>query len=420
MNRQEVAVHNGQATGPRHCMIVHAYYPLGETRVEREARALVRGGYAVDVICLRAPGEQSVERDDGITIHRLPVGRHKGRGPGVQLLEYLAFFILAMARLTRLHLRASYGVVQAHNLPDFLVFAALPARLMGARVILDIHDLMPEFYAARFGTSLDAWPVRLVRLQERLSCRFANHVITVSEHWRQTLIRRGVSPDGCSVVMNVADDAIFFPPAEPRPLLHNPDGLRLIYHGSLARHYGLDLAIQAVGRVRPDIPGIHLTLLGDGDYVPELRQLIDELGLAAHVELINELRPAGELPAIIGAADLGIAPYRNDTFTDGLLPTKLMEYAALGMAAVAARTTAIENTFGGTMAAFFEPGDVDDLARCLRSLHSHPERLAELRAGSALFNERYNWPRIAASYVATVDRLAARRQISKSPAALTD
>lgn len=391
-------------------MVVHAYYPLGETRVEREARALLHRGYAVDVICLRAAGEAPREEADGIAIHRLPVRRHKGRGAAVQMLEYLAFLLLAMWRLTRLHLGAPYRVVQLHNLPDFLVFAALPVKLMGTRVILDIHDLMPEFYASRFGTGLDSLPVRLVMLQERWSCRFADHVITVSDHWRQVLIGRGVAPNKCSVVMNVADDSIFHPPAAPPPLLHDPNGLRLIYHGSLARHYGLDLAIEAVARVREDIPGIHLTLLGEGDFAPDLRRLIDALGVAAQVSLINEMRPAEALPAIIATADLGLAPYRNDTFTDGLLPTKLMEYAALGMAAVAARTTAIERTFGGTMAAFFEPGDVDGLANCLRDLHAHPERIAELRAGSALFNERYNWPKIGAEYVATVDGLGAGQQ----------
>ena len=411
MNRQQAATQEKQEAKPRHCMIVHAYYPLGETRVEREARALLQRGYRVDVICLRAAGEQPKEHDGGITIHRLPVRRHKGRGAGVQLLEYLAFFVLATIRLTRLHLRAPYQVIQAHNLPDFLVFAALPAKLMGARTILDIHDLMPEFYASRFGTGLDSLPVRLVQLQERLSCRFADHVITVSDHWRQVLIGRGVAPSKCSVVMNVADDSIFHPPVVLPPLRHHPDGLRLIYHGSLARHYGLDLAIRAVDQVRADIPGIHLTLVGDGDYVAELRRLIDELGLESHVDLINALRPAEDLPAIIATADLGIAPYRNDTFTDGLLPTKLMEYAALGMAAVAARTTAIERTFGGTMVAFFEPGDADSLAACLRDLHAHPQQIAELRAGSALFNERYNWPKISAAYVAMVDGLGVGRRV---------
>jgi glycosyltransferase involved in cell wall biosynthesis len=401
----------------RHCMIVHAYYPLGETRVERQARALVLNGYEVDVICLCAAGEAPIQRDGEITVYRLPVRRHKGKGAAVQLLEYLLFLALAMTRLTQLHIRTPYRVVQVHNLPDFLVFAALPAKIMGARVILDIHDLMPEFYASRFETTLDSRSVRLVRFQERLSCRFADHVITVSEHWRKSLIGNGVSPHKCSVVMNVADDAIFYRPAEERPLLLDPRGLRIIYHGSLARHYGLDLAIRAVGLVREDIPGIHLMLLGDGDYVGELQQLIIQLGLENHVELINELRPSEELPGIIGTADLGIAPYRNDTFTDGLLPTKLMEYAALGMAAVAARTTAIESIFGGTMVELFEPGDVDSLAECLRSLYHYPERLAALRAGSALFNSQYNWTKIGAAYVAVVDRLAASHDSAEAVAA---
>ncbi len=73
-----------------------------------------------------------------------------------------------------------------HNLPDFLVFSALPTKLRGVPVILDLHDLMPEFFAGRFGSGrAAAWIGRLVRLQERVSCRFADHVITVSEHWRR-------------------------------------------------------------------------------------------------------------------------------------------------------------------------------------------------------------------------------------------
>ena len=384
-------------------MVVHAHYPLGETRVERESLALLQRGHTVDVICLRAPGEQPCETVGGVTVHRLPVRRNKERGAAAQLVEYVTFLILAMIRLTRLNLRAPYHVVQVHNLPDFLVFAALPVRLMGVRVILDIHDLMPEFFGARFGRSFDSWPVRLIRFQERLACRFADAVIVVSEHWRRTLIGRGVPADKCNVVMNVADEAIFHPAAIASPRLRDPNGLRLIYHGTLTRRYGLDLAIRAVARVRDDIPGIHLTLLGDGDAVEELQALIEELDLGQHVELIHELRSTAELPAIIGTADLGIAPYRNDPFTDGLLPTKLMEYAALGMPAVAARTTAIESTFGSTMVALFAPGDIDDLTNCLLALHRDPARLVALRAGAARFNERYNWSEIGAAYVALVE-----------------
>jgi hypothetical protein len=71
-------------------------------------------------------------------------------------------------------------VVQAHNLPDFLVFAALVPKLLGARLILDLHDLMPEFYASRFKSGMTSFPIRLLCWQERLSCLFAKHVITVT------------------------------------------------------------------------------------------------------------------------------------------------------------------------------------------------------------------------------------------------
>lgn len=87
----------------RHCMVVHAYYPLGETRVEREALALVAQGYDVDVLCLQADGEPAADAANGVTIYRLPVKRHKDRGRLMQLFEYLTFLLLVFGKLTRLH-----------------------------------------------------------------------------------------------------------------------------------------------------------------------------------------------------------------------------------------------------------------------------------------------------------------------------
>jgi len=386
-------------------MVVHNYYPLGEPRVEREAQALVNHGYEVDVICLQREGEPVVDTKAGVQVYRLPVKRHRGRGLAVQLLEYLAFFVMAFGKLAILHLQRHYGVVQIHNLPDFLIFAALVPKLTGVRLILDIHDLMPEFYASRFKSGLTSWPVRLVCWQEWLSCRFADHVITVSDHWRQTLIKRGVPAHKCSVVMNVADDHIFRMESDQNGHTIRNSRFHLIYHGTVVQRYGLDVAIRAIDRVRRDIPGIHLTILGKGDYIDTLIQMTQELALGAHVSICNEIRPVEELPGIIRAADLGIVPYRNDTFTDALLPTKLMEYAALGLPAIAARTTAIEAYFRDTMTEFFEPGDSNDLAARIHELYQCPERMAELTRSSKKFNERYNWAKIGAEYVALVDRL---------------
>lgn len=388
-------------------MVVFAPYPLGETRVQREAEALVKRGYEVDVICARLPGEPAIDEYKGVRIyreeHRLRLLFTKNGALGDKLFNYLRFFSSAAIRLTRLHFERRYATIQVHNLPDFLVFCALIPRLFGTPVILDLHDLMPEFFAGRFeqGSSFAA---RLIRLQERLACRFASHVITVSEHWRKALIGRGTPPEKCSVVMNVADDQIFRPLNGNHRLLQPGGEFRLIYHGSIHQRYGLDLAVQAVDRVRHEIPGIHLTLVGRGEFLPKLQEMIDRLQLQEYVT-IEPLRLAEDLPAVISSCDLGVVPYRSDVFTDGLLPTKLMEYAALGLPAIAARTTAIQVYFDDTNAEFFQPGDVDDLARCITLLYHNPDRLKALARGSQNFNQRYNWPQISQEYVALVDRL---------------
>jgi glycosyltransferase involved in cell wall biosynthesis len=388
-------------------MIVHSIYPFDETRVQRQAAALVDRGYEVDVICLRRGDEPRVEKAAGVTVYRLPVRRNKQRSPLAQLFEYMAFLVLAFFVLSGLYRRRRYHVVQIHNLPDFLVFAALIPKVAGSRVILDLHDLMPEFFAARFKSGWSSLPLRLVCWQEQLSCRFADHVITVSDHWRQSLIKRGVPAGKCSVLMNVADHHIFKPQNGARARASTNGRFHLIYHGTITYRYGLDLLLQAVSMVREEIPCIHLSLIGAGEYVETLRRMVLELKLSQHVS-IGDVVPADQLPPLIAAADVGVVPYRGGVFTDELLPTKLMEYAALGVPAIASRTAAISAYFDATMVQFFTPGDANELAQCILALYRDRARLADLGTNIQKFNQRYNWASQAAQYTSLVASLAER------------
>ena len=389
----------------RHCMVVFAPYPLGETRVQREAEALLRAGYQVDVICLRLRGEPAQDEYKGVSIYR-----EAFRMPWVKpdtLLEkfsqYLRFFFTASVRLNRLHARKHYQSIQVHNLPDFLVFCTLLPRLQGVPVLLDLHDLMPEFFAGRFGSSRSII-MRLILYQERLSCAFAQHVITVSEHWRQALIKRGVKENQSSTVMNLADERIFSPLPVEKQRRRAPGEFKMIYHGSIKERFGLDLIIKAVDLLKQDIPHIHFTLVGSGEYLSDLVQQICQTHLEDYVSVLKPV-VAEELPDLIGACDVGIVPYHNDVFTDGLVPTKLMEYAALGIPAIASKTSAISYYFTDTNVELFEPGSLNDLTRVILFLYQHPERMADLTCGSQKFNQRYNWSQSSAEYVSLIDRL---------------
>ncbi|RME83407.1 MAG: glycosyltransferase WbuB [Caldilineae bacterium] len=391
-------------TPQRHCMVVHNYYPLGEPRVQRQAEALVAAGIEVDVICLRNRDEAPRAVAAGVNVYRVPVARDKNRGPVAQFFEYLAFFILAFARVSLLHLLRRYDVVQVHNLPDFLVFAAAVPRLLGAAVILDLHDLMPEFYMSRFRRGPEALPVRLILWQERVSCRFATHVITVSSLWRQDLIRRGVPAAKCSVVMNLPDDRIFKADVTPAP---RPEGFHLFYHGNLTHRYGVDLALRALAEVRADIPDVFMTIHGRGEFLQTLQELCRQLDLEDIVRFSTGLLPMEALPALIASADVAVVPYRRDVFTDGILPTKLMEYAALGIPTIVARTPVIEAYFDEDMVAYFDAEDIGQLAGHIRSLYRDPERRRVLAGNIRRFTATYHWAKQKAEYVALVRRLAA-------------
>ena len=154
-----------------------------------------------------------------------------------------------MVALTRSHIRRRYALVQVHTLPDFLVFATLPLRLVGVPVILDLHEAMPEFFSARFGSRPSGVGVRLLRHQERLACRFATAVVTVNRALGDRLVGLGVDPAKVTIVPNAPSLVRFSPTAHPSRAFMADGTLRLVYTGALSPTYELDVAFQAVAQL---------------------------------------------------------------------------------------------------------------------------------------------------------------------------
>jgi glycosyltransferase involved in cell wall biosynthesis len=205
--------------------------------------------------------------------------------------------------------------------------------------------------------------------------------------------------------MNVANDSIFQRQVRSNLPSGNGQPFRLIYHGTLAERYGIDLAIRAVDQLRASIPNIHLTIHGKGEYLDTLVQLKDQLDLDPYVVFSTQYMPIADLPKLIGKAHVGLVPYRQDIFTDGILPTKMMEYVAVGIPVVAARTAAISAYFDENMVRYFRPGDVNDLANSILSLYLNQDLIEQLPINADQFSQRYNWKQMAGFYVESVERL---------------
>lgn len=388
-------------------VLAHAYYEE-DSRVRREAEALVRAGRPVDVFALRRPGEPSVGVLDGVAIHRLDVRRHQGAGIAVYLREYLDFFVRATIALARAHRERRFALVHVNTLPDFLVFAALPLKLAGVPVLLDLHESMPEFFRARFPRRASRFAHGLLRFQERASIAAADAVVTVNDALRDRLVALG-TPDGkVTVILNTPDVALFDPAAHAiRPFM--ADGvLRLVYAGALTPTYEIDVAIEALAALaeaRSGLPAV-LEIYGRGDAEAALRARATELGVVDRVRFHGRI-PLELVPAAIAQADIGLAPTRQTEFTDFSLSTKLFEYAAMGKPAVASALPTVARYFGPETISTYRPGDALDLARAVLALVEDPTARTARVAATAARARELDWDGEAQRYRAVVERLVA-------------
>src|SRR5262249_61380885 len=145
-----------------------------EPRPRRAAEALVQEGMHVELVCLRRSEEEaSREIVNGVDVRRLPLRRRRG-GATVYLAQYAAFILVTFVLLVARSLRRRFDLVHVHNMPDVLVFSALVPKLLGAKVILDLHDPMPELLVTIFSLEPGSPAVGLLQRLERCSIPFAH------------------------------------------------------------------------------------------------------------------------------------------------------------------------------------------------------------------------------------------------------
>lgn len=402
-----------EAKQTRVCMVSHSSYE-SDNRVIRYSEVLAARGDDVHVIALRRSAEQPREEQlNGVLVHRVQDRFGKPEGSSWSHLWPLLRFAFVAARwLEREGRQRRFDLIHVHNIPDFLVFAACVAKLRGARVILDIHDIVPEFFASKFGASVESPLFRMLKLMERASAAVANHVILANHLWLRIYTTRSADPRKCSVVINHVDDAIFRPQEPPVPT--GEAAPLIIFPGGLYWHQGLDIAIRAFARLRERMPTARFHLYGDGSVKPALISLTEKLGIADSVRFFDPL-PLRQIAQIMATADLAVVPKRADSFGNEAYSTKIMEFMSVGVPVVVSNTRIDRYYFDDSVVRFFESGNDEALAAAMFELLSDPIA-RDLQVRNALdYVERHSWKRHQAEYLRLVDGLIGRVDLTAEP-----
>lgn len=370
------------------CLIVQNYYDI-DPRVRRKAEALVTAGYDVDVIALRPPSSQvKIYILNKVQIHTLPI--EKKRGTFLRyLFEYISFFIMAFFKVAIMMKKKKYIVIDVNTIPDFLVFAALLPKWSGAKILLDMHEIMPEFYISKYGVDKGHWLIRLIGIQEKLSISFADHVITINEPIQKLLESRGLDSQKATILMNSADESLFNRNKHPKEVLENKNFV-MMYHGTLTPIYGLDIALNAFAIVHSEMPNAEFWVVGDGSERVALENLVRNLGLGQKVKFVGMV-PQQDIPEWLSRCDVGVLPTRRDVFLDFSFSNKLPEYIIMGKPVIVSRLKAIQYYFSEQALTYFEAQNSSDLSQQMVELYKNPIRRPQLVEQAKQEYAKINW-----------------------------
>jgi glycosyltransferase involved in cell wall biosynthesis len=381
------------------CMVGYTFYE-GDNRVLRYAETLAKKGHHVDVVSLRRKNQSNFGRFNGINVYRIQERAIDEKGRLSYLWRICKFLAKSTIFLTKKSIRNRYDLIHIHSVPDFEVFAALIAKFAGSKIILDIHDIVPEFYASKFKTDNKSFIYKALIYIEKISIAFSDHVIISNHIWEKKLVSRSVKPKNCTTIMNYPDTSIFYKQRKNR----TNEKFIIVYPGTLNWHQGLDIAIKAFAMISDEVPEAEFHIYGEGPAKDELAILIDEYELNAKV-LLKEPVSITQVAEVMANANLGIIPKRNDRFGGEAFSTKTLEFMSLGVPIIVSRTKIDQYYFNDSIVKFFEPEDETDLANVMLLIMRDKDLRENLAQNAFKFALKNNWKTKQHIYLRLIDSL---------------
>lgn len=353
-----------------------------DPRVWQECRSVQRLGFRVIGISPMGtvPGTESARDEvEGIPLHRFRLTQSDGRLTGYGR-EFGGAALHCGRVLGHIARQQRIDVVHAGNPPDFLVLAALRLKPRGTRLIFDHHDVSPELYLARTGRGRDGVYYGL-RALERASFAAADIVISSNESFRRIATDRGGKrPQDVFVVRN-GPDLSRFRPVAPDPTLKRGKAHLLAYAGVMGRQDGIDHALRALAALKRRREDWHAILVGDGEVLPQMRELARSLELGDAVEFTGWL-PTEDVVRVLSAADVCLDPDPPTEANELSTMIKIMEYMACGRPIVSydLRESRVS---AGAAARFVAGADPERFGQAIHGLLDDPHARAEMGAAGA-------------------------------------
>ena len=344
-----------QASGHEVIVIAaYPYYPHGRVSSRYAHRLFVR------------------ERLEGFEVIRVWIPSLRTRGYLNRLLIYVGFtFSYAIGQLLlanrRLHL---VYYVSPYPLSVFSFPAIMCARIAGSRVFLDVADLWPEVIL-EIGTIRTPLATTLVNAMARVVSTLSDLTTPITESIRERLLELGLSRRKLEVV-ELAIDTDYFRPQPPKFTDDRLKGRFVAeYSGIIGPKYDFTSLINAAKIIAQKNPRVLVLIRGDGEWLPYVERTARSIG---NVLVLGKVESPDRVLDYLNAADVLLCPMRDLRETSAIVPSKVLEYFAVGKPVVCSgrgeTQTVIEDYKLGMMV---PPGEPEALAEAILRFESDTE-----------------------------------------------
>lgn len=385
-----------------------------DSRVENEAYSLIKAGHEVHLFSLSYQ-KVKLKREEvnGIEVHRYKAGKLTYK------LSALAYTFPFFHNLIKKRISGFLREVQpdAIHVHDMLIAQAVMDVNSKAdkplHLTLDLHEDRPEimqFYPhlkkmpGKYLIKIDVWRKK----QNELIQRADKVVLVTNEAVERAMTLTGEGKSKFIPLPNTIEKDIYFNYTIDRKVTRRlKKGFDIVYVGDTGLRRGTDTAIRALRLLIEKVPQAQLILVGKSTEDIHLVELVEELGLSAHV-VFEGWQDVSLFPSYVYGAEVCISPLHRNLHHDTTYANKIFQYMAGERPLVVSDCTAQANVVRATECGLvFEADNPKAMAGCLLELYNNPSEARKMgENGLRAVQENYHWENTSKALISFYQELA--------------
>ena len=341
-----------------------------DTRVWQEATTLAANGYTVSVICPVGKGYMAKEETlDGVHIFRHPLPP-EGNGAIGYFREYGSALREELRLAKKVYREIGFDVIHGCNPPDDIYMVASFFKKYGVKYVFDHHDICPELFEAKFGSTKGLLYKSQVWL-ERQTYKHCTFAFVTNESYRRIAIERDRMPPERVIVLRSGPKLERLRQLPPDPSIRRGYPYMVGYLGVIGQQEGVEYILQAAQYIKERENNVFWGIVGGGPHLEAMKKQAHAMGLDDCVEFTGRV-PDEQMLRYLNTADVCVNSDTYNAMNDKSTMNKVLEYMALGKPIVQFDLT--EGRYSAQEASLYaKRNDAVDMAEKIRQLLADPE-----------------------------------------------